>query len=165
VVYVFPVLLLLLALLQATVVPALPFLEVRPDLVLLIILVWTMVRGLGEGAIGAFVGGIALDALSTFPLGSHALVLLLVILPLGWLAEPRYRGNLLLPIVGTFLATILYNVLLLTLSQILGLAPAWGPSLWRIVLPLALTEAILTPLVYWILDFIDRRGHRRVRPV
>ncbi len=160
-VYVLPVIMVLLALLQATLLPVVPALEVRPDLVLLVVLAWTMVRGYGEGAVGAFVGGIALDALSSLPLGSHALVLLLAVLPLGWLAEPKYRGNLLYPIVAAFLTTMLYSVLLLTLSQLLGQSPAWGAVLWRVALPLGLVEAVLIPLVYWLLDFLDRRLRRR----
>lgn len=160
-VYVIPLLLIFLALLQVTVIPPLPLLGISLDLVLLIVLSWTMVRGVQEAAIGAFVGGLTLDILSTYPLGSHALILLLLILPLGWLKAPAYRGNLAFPIAGAFLATVLYKVLLLTLSQILGQGTDWGATLWRIVLPLAMVEATLIPLVYWIIDRVDRRLQRR----
>lgn len=159
--YFISILLVLLALLQATVVPVIPYVDIRPDLVLLLVLAWTMVRGTTESAAGALIGGLALDLFSPLPLGSHALALLLTIVPIGWLGAPFYRGNLAFPIGGAFLATVLYNMLLLVLSRILGQAVLWGGLLWRVVLPMALIEATLMPLVYWALDRIDRRVHRR----
>lgn len=160
-VYVLMILLVLLALLQATIVPAIPYVDIRPDLVLLLVLAWTMVRGTGEGAAGALVGGLALDVFSPLPLGTHALAMLAVIAPVGLLGAPFYRGNLAFPIGGAFLATVLYNVLLLVLLRILGQDVLWGGLLWRVVLPMALIEATSMPLVYWALDRIDRRVHRR----
>jgi rod shape-determining protein MreD len=161
VVYVLSILLILVALLQATIVPAIPYVDIRPDLVLLLVLAWTMVRGTTEGAVGALIGGLALDLFSPLPLGSHALIMLLIIVPIGWLGAPFYRGNLAFPIGGAFLATALYNVLLLLLATILGQDILWGGLLWRVVLPMALIEATLMPLAYWLLDRIDRRVHRR----
>jgi rod shape-determining protein MreD len=161
VLYVIPFLLILLALLQATLIPPVPYVGIRPDLVLLLVLAWTMVRGTKEGAVGAFVGGLALDVFSPLPLGSHALALLLTVVPVGWLGAPFYRGNLVYPIVGAFLSTMLYNVLLLGLSRLLGQGILWGSMLWRVALPMALMEATAIPLVYWVLDRVDRRVHRR----
>jgi len=160
-IYFFSILLILLALLQATVVPVIPYVGIRPDLVLLLVLAWTMVRGTTEGAVGAMVGGLALDIFSPLPLGTHALAMLAVIVPVGWLGTPFYRGNLVFPISGAFLATVLYNVLLLGLSRLVGQNILFGGLLWRVVLPMALIEATLMPLIYWVLDRIDRRVHPR----
>jgi rod shape-determining protein MreD len=115
-----------------------------------------------EGAVGAFVGGLAMDVFSPLPLGSHALAMLLTVVPVGWLGAPFYRGNLAFPIAGAFVSTVLYNLLLLALSRILGQGIVWGSMLWRVALPMALMEATLIPLVYWVLDRVDRRLHRRL---
>jgi len=162
VVYFVSILLILVALLQASVLPAIPYVEIRLDLVLLVVLAWTMVRGTTEGAAVAMVGGLALGLFSPLPLGIHALAMLLTIVPVGWLGAPFYRGNLAFPVGGAFLATILYNVLLLILSRILGHEIVWGGLLWRVVLPMALFEAAVMPLAYWALDRIDQRVHRRL---
>ena len=159
--YVIPALLVVMALVQTTLLPVVPHVEIRPDLVLLLVLAWAMVRGTNEGAVGAFVGGLALDVFSPLPLGSHGLALLLTVVPVGWIGAPFYRGNLVYPIAGAFLATMLYNMLLLLLSRLVGHEVLWGSMLWRIALPMALIEATLIPLVYWILDRVDRRVHRR----
>lgn len=160
--YVIAPLLVLVALLQATIVPDIPGLGIRPDLVLLLVLAWTMARGTREGAVGAFVGGLALDIFSALPLGSHALLLLLTVIPVGWLGTPFYRGNPLYPIGGAFLATLFYNALLLALSAFLGQKVLWASMFWRMALPMALFEAALISLVYWILDRLDRRLYRRL---
>jgi rod shape-determining protein MreD len=155
--YIGALILLLLALLQSTLVPQVPVLGVRPDLVLLVVLAWVMVRGLYEGAVAAFCGGIALDLLSSPPMGAHALALLLTV------GAPMYRENLAFPVVGAFLATFLYNLVLLVISYVVGVRMPWGSMLWRVALPQALTQAVLMPLAYWAADRLDRRLHRRIR--
>ena len=64
------------ALLQAAVLPQLTPLQVRPNLVLVLVLLWTVARGLREGAIWAFGAGLFLDLVKLGPLGAHALALL-----------------------------------------------------------------------------------------
>ncbi|MGB9724029.1 MAG: rod shape-determining protein MreD [Chloroflexia bacterium] len=156
---------LLLALLQVGPMPRLPLLGVRPDLVFLVALAWGMVRGSAEGAVVAFSGGLALDILSSFPLGGQALALLLTVISLAWLGAPFYRGNPLFPVAGAFLGTWVYHLLLLLLAQLFGQAVAWGGALRYIVLPLSLVEAALMLPIYWLLDRLERRMHRRTRAV
>jgi len=145
-----------LALLQVSLMPQLPLLGVRPDLVLLFALAWGMVRGSPEGAVLAFGGGLALDALSAFPLGGHALALLLTVVSLAWLGASFYRENLLFPVVGAFLGTWIYHLLLLLLAQLWGQTAAWGGTLRLVVLPLSLVEAALMPLIYGPLGWLAR---------
>lgn len=153
---------LLLALLQVSLMPRLPWLGVRPDLVFLVALAWGMVRGSAEGAIVAFGGGLMLDILSSFPLGGQALALLLTVVALSWLGAPFYRGNPLFPAAGAFLGTWAYHLLLLLLAQLFGQAASWGGTLRYVVLPLSLVETVLMLPVYWLLDRLDRRMRRRV---
>ncbi len=157
------VVLLILALLQGALMPTIPLLGIRPDLILVLLLAWTMVRGVREGVVGAFIAGLALDVFSSYPLGSHSLVLALTVLAVGWLEAPVYRENLAFPIIGTAAATLLYNLLLMGLSQLLGQPVAWGSLLWRFILPLALLEAAMMPLAYWFADRMDQRLTRRMR--
>ena len=48
----------------------------RLDLMLLIVLCWTIVRGVNEGMIWGFVGGLIIDLLSGGPVGAYTLALL-----------------------------------------------------------------------------------------
>jgi hypothetical protein len=49
------------------------------------------------------------------------------------------------------------------MARLFGETVNWGHTLWRIVLPLALVQSILTPLTYWLVDRMDRRLDRRMR--
>ena len=55
-------------------------LGIFPDVTLVIILVWSAVRGVRDGLIWAFLVGILLDTLALDPLGGNALALLPVVL-------------------------------------------------------------------------------------
>src|SRR5262245_36513159 len=74
----FALLLISLATVQATFVPALGVFGVFPDFVLVFLLIWSAARGVGEGLIWAFGLGIWLDLLTMDPLGTHAIALLVV---------------------------------------------------------------------------------------
>ncbi len=153
------VVLVLLAFVQSAAMPKIPLLGARPDLLFLGVVAWTVVRGLREGAIGAFVGGMALDLLSPGWLGSHTLALLLVVAAVGAMVAPLHRGNLLFPAGAAFLGTIGYHLLLVVLTGV----PWHSEVLVRVVLPLALVHGALMPLVYALSEWLDRRIRPRMR--
>ena len=47
----------------------LPRLPVRPDLMLVLVVAWSLLRGVEEGLLWAFIGGVLLDLLSVGPFG------------------------------------------------------------------------------------------------
>ena len=51
------------ALVQSVIGPSLPLVRGRPDLVLVVVLAWSMLRGSGEGAFVGFLGGTLLVAI------------------------------------------------------------------------------------------------------
>ncbi len=157
------IVLVLLALVQSSLLPRLPLLNLYPDLVLVAVLSWTTVHGVREGAVAAFVGGLLLDLLSGRPLGSQALALLLTALPVARLSMPAYRENLAFPILGAFVGTLLYHLLLLLLAFLMGEPANWGNTLLRVALPLAVVEAVLMVPFYLLVDRLDRRSRRRIR--
>jgi rod shape-determining protein MreD len=70
---------LLAALLETSVLTELAVGGVKPDLVLVLAVVVTMVVGFEDGLVWAVVGGFLIDALSARPLGATALGILVVI--------------------------------------------------------------------------------------
>jgi hypothetical protein len=78
------------AFMQATVFPSSDLIGIFPDVTLVIILVWSAVRGVREGLLWAFLVGILLDTLALDPLGGNALALLPVVL-LGALSHRGVR--------------------------------------------------------------------------
>lgn len=71
---------LLAALLETTVLPEIPIAGATPDLVLVVAVTATLVMGIEDGLIAAFVGGLLIDVLvPARPLGAETLALLLVV--------------------------------------------------------------------------------------
>src|SRR4051812_49924713 len=70
---------LLAALLETTVLPEIPIVGATPDLVLVVAVTATLVLGIEDGLIAAFLGGLLTDMLvAQRPLGAATLALLLV---------------------------------------------------------------------------------------
>lgn len=154
------VILLSLALLQSTVMPRITLWGVHPDLMLMVVTSWSLLRGGQEGMLWALLGGIALDMFSGARFGVCTLPLLVVSFLSSLSARNVFRFDLLVPILITPLASLLYNGLLLVLLNMLGWPAAWGESVVRIVLPSMLVNSLGMPFVYLIMRTIDRRTGR-----
>jgi hypothetical protein len=59
------------------------------------------------------------------------------------------------------MATLVYDLIFLSVVQVAGHSVDWGGTLLRIALPSALLNAILTPPFFWIMRTLDRRIARR----
>lgn len=148
------------ALLQSSFLPHLFRGGLKPDLVVMLVISWGLLRGVKEGLLWAFIGGLALDLLSATPLGFSALLLTLLILLTSLGQKSVYRANILFPLAIIFLATLGYNLTLLFAWQLLGRPALWWESLREVLLPTALLNILvmfpLYPLLYWL--------HRRIGP-
>jgi rod shape-determining protein MreD len=165
-------LLMLTALVEATVLPYLRVGGVQPDLMMLVVGAWSLRRGVEEGAVWAFVGGLALDLLSAGPFTAFMFALLAA--SLVWGIDPstgmgRRQGqgfgdNPLTLIVSTVLATLVFHAALLAalqLSRRYGGSVDWLDAGRRIIAPRIIFNLVLIPLVYQLLGRLDRRVSSR----
>lgn len=148
------------AILQATVVPHVAIWGVFPDLPLLIVVSWSLLRGSREGIIWGFVAGLAVDLLSGAPFGAATLGLMAIGFLSGSGHAMVFRTHVALPLVTVFLATVVYGLLFLLVVQISGYAVIWLGSLFRLILPSALLNAALTPLVFVGMRWLNTRFGR-----
>jgi rod shape-determining protein MreD len=142
------------AFLQVAVLPRLAMLLVRPNLVLILVVLWTAHRGGREGAMWAFGAGVLLDALTLAPLGSHALALLAVV-PIGVACRrSRFSLGLLLPMVGVLVGSLVYDAVLLVLQgeTLAGL----GLALTRVSLLSGLLSLALAPPLALVTTRLNR---------
>lgn len=156
-------LLLAAAWLQTASWPIVTRLHTQPNLLLVLIMLWTIARGAREGAVWAFGGGLLLDLVTLAPLGSHGLALLSVV-GIGHLGRsPRWNIGL-LPTMGTALvATLVHDTVLLILQ---GASLNLAPSLLRVSLLTGLLNLAATPLLSllttwlngWLLEITERAG-------
>jgi rod shape-determining protein MreD len=109
------------ALAQSLIGPRLPLVRGRPDLVLVLVLAWSMLRGSGEGAFVGFVGGALLDSVTYTPFGINAAVLGLLGYLTGLPEVKFYRGNLPYFLGAAAAATLVYHTLYFLVLQALGM--------------------------------------------
>jgi len=158
---VFGVLLIIAALLQTALLPRWQFLAVTPGLVLVLILGWSAYRGVPETLVWVLVAGLLLDILGLDTLGANALALLPVAL-LGGLARGRFfHSALVFPMVLSVVATFAYVAVLLTLRGLLGEGSDGSQALGTMTLLQALLNALLVPLVFGFLGWLQRTEPER----
>jgi len=141
-------LLVVVGLLQATIMPHLVVWGVFPDLPVLVVASWGLLRGPAEGSLWGFIAGAAVDLFSGAPFGAATLSLIIVGLAAGLGKASVLRANIALPALVVFLVTILHNLVFLLILQISGQNVVWLESLFRITLLLAALNAVLTPPIF-----------------
>lgn len=144
------------ALIQATILPALDVLEVLPDVTLVLLLVWSALRGTREGLIWAFGLGLFIDMLSLDPLGTNGLALLGVAL-LGGLSRRRFfHSTLIIPIALAVVATVIHALVLLLFRSGEG-AGLPISSVFRLIVLQALLNSMCVPPLYVVFGWMQRR--------
>lgn len=137
-------LMLVAAILQATVVPYLRIYGGQPDLVAVVALAWAILdRGM-EGMVWAFIGGLFLDLLSGAPMGVSSLALVPVAFLIG-LSEARvYRTTFLLPLLFAGGGALMFHLIYLLALQFLAGQPiVWRLVWWYVTLPSVLFDMVL----------------------
>lgn len=155
-------LLLMAALVQTSVLPAFPVFGVSPNLVLILLVCWTIVRGQQEAMVIVPIGGLCLSLVGSQPIGV-ALLAVTPVLLLSELAALRLTGSdLLLALVLVFLSSLLYESVLLVGLRLEGESVGWLAAFLRAVLPTSIVSVLFTPPLYW---FVWSRSEslRRIR--
>ena len=154
-------LLVIVAILQASVISHLSVWGVFADLPLLVVVSWSLLRGVREGVLWGFIGGVAVDLLSGAPFGAATLSMMLVGALAGLGKTSVFRTHIVFPVLAMFLATVVYDLVFLVIVWLSG-SPNLGPALWlgslvRIILPSALMNAVLMPLIFVMVRMLNNR--------
>ena len=185
-------LVIILAIGQATVLPAFPVFGIVPGLWLVVTVAWSLLRGMREGLILAFVGGLFIDLLSTAPLGVTSMSLMLTIAIVTFLQRHLPRNQTIIPALLTVLATIIFWIFYLLLLRIvmpfiiggqhflgtadlrvgsgrnsvlndIGSGYGLTAPLLRLIIRTAVIHGILVIPLYWIISTLQRvYGRQRV---
>lgn len=134
----------------------------RPDLMLLVVLVWAFVRSMDEGVMWGFMGGLILDLLSGGPLGATAIALVLAAF---WAGQPWGQGlgtNVARLLLLALLSTATYHLVLLIILAWTGHIVDWEFALLHVAGPSVLLNTILAPFIrqplVWLSHRIRREG-------
>jgi rod shape-determining protein MreD len=136
------------ALLQSVEGTSLPLVRGRPDLVLVVVLAWSMLRGAGEGAFVGFLGGVLLDSVTYTPFGINAALFGLLGYFTGLPEVNAYRGNLPYFLFTTCVATFAYHTLYFLILQALGNSMPPLIETYATAVPASLLNALLVAPVF-----------------
>lgn len=108
--YAMPLLLFAAALVQATVLLRLQVANVKPDLVLILVVAGTLIYGGKNGVVWAFIGGLAVDLFSGGPMGGSSLAFIAAALVASPGHQTLSRFNVVVPLAAAALGTLAYGV-------------------------------------------------------
>jgi rod shape-determining protein MreD len=151
-----PTILFFAALLQTSLLPGFGLVSVRPDLVVIAVVIWAVLRGVREALPWGFAGGLMLDLFSGAPYGTATLAMVLLAFCCSVGEFSVFRTNFVLPTVIVFWASVLYGVLFLFLLRTHQYPVEWIGTLRHSVVPSAILNTACAPIVYWLLSRVER---------
>ena len=143
-------------LLQVTLAPFVKINGVHPDLVLILVIGWVILRGVGEGLVWALIGGVSLDLVSSGPFGVFTLTMLLVALAASVSHGRVFGSSIVLPLSLTFPLSLLFNGLALFFLALLGRPVVWTEAFVYVLVPVAIFDTVLMVLVFPLLYLLNR---------
>ncbi len=146
--------LVIAAILQSTVIPAIRIGSGGPDLIFMLVLSWMMLADTQEGIVWAMVGGITQDLVSGLPTGTSALALVIVAFLVNLVFGPIARNNLIIPPVVIAAGTVFYHLLLIGLLAVLGRSVPISYTLTYVTFPTLLFNVILCLPVYRLMGAV-----------
>lgn len=133
----------------------------RPDLVLLLTITWSIIRGGHEGALWGFVGGAFCDLLSGSGFGLWTLTLTSVGLFVGQPWVHSLGPTVIRLAVMSAFGTLLGHILLIVIMTLLGYSVNVVRAIQTVAGPAALLNFLLSPFVFTFLVWFHRRSGPR----
>lgn len=147
----------ILALFQSSLITHLAIAGVFPTIVLITVVDWGILRGPEEGMLWAFLGGLALDVFSGWPLGTSALAMVAVASVVSLGGGTFIRTHALLPIATIFAATILYYLVALFILASTDRTVDWLQAVRGTVVPIAIYNAVVNIPWYRLVQRLEGR--------
>jgi rod shape-determining protein MreD len=154
--------LLLAAALQSTWLGRLRILGGRPDLVLLLVITWAIIRGANDGAIWGFVGGLFCDLLSGGGIGLWTLPLTAVGFIAGMPWVHALGPTVIRLALMSALGTLLGHMLLAIMMALVGRPVALGRAIQTVAGPAALLNFLFSPFAFTFLVWFHQRSRQRM---
>lgn len=151
--------LLLAAVINATIMPELRLGNGTADLVFLLVMSWALLADVRDAMLWAVIGGMLQDVLSIAPLGTSALGLVIVAFEADAVFGTVSRGNLIVPLVVAGVGTFVYQMITLLLLRMLGLsAVGLGQGLVYVMVPSTIMNVLLILPVFRLMGAVHRRA-------
>lgn len=146
--FVITILFLISLILQSTLFTHLKIAGVKPDLVLIFVVLYAFLNGPREGAVIGLTGGLVQDLLFGQYIGLNAVTKLFIGFVFGYLERKIYKENLLIPMLVVFSGTIASEALLYFFRlSVISMAGVSGP-IEKTILVMAIYNSFLTLFIY-----------------
>ncbi len=151
------VIIILALVIQTTIFTSLSFFVVVPDLILVLVVLFSLINGPNFGIKFGFISGLALDLMVGELIGLNALTKMMIGLIVGLLALRFYKENYVIPFVSVVFATIADQLLYALGMAIFGVQFSLLTLTEQMLLPLVLYNGILGLLLYLRLYYLNRK--------
>lgn len=131
----------------------------KVDLVLLLIVAWSIRRGTEEGIVWALIGGFAVDLLTVGPLGASIVGYGCAAVIAGSFGPSLRQISVLLPLILTPLTSIIAVLVSALVMAAAGWPMPWPATVALVVLPSAALDSLVMIVVYPIVSLADRRPY------
>jgi rod shape-determining protein MreD len=149
---------------QTSLVPSLEVGPARPQLLLVWVVCWAVVRGRGEALPWAVFGGLVLDLLSQMPPGTHLLALVLVTFGADLGHRVMQGSTALFAAAAVLAASVLYGLILVLVLLVTGHPTSLVDTMVGDILPGAAYNLVVLVPVFLIQRQVDRRYPVSVLP-
>lgn len=151
--------LLLAAVINATIMPELRLGNGTADLVFLMVVSWALLADVRDAMLWAVIGGVMQDVLSIAPVGTSALGLVIVAFAADAIFGTVSRRNVLVPLAVAAVGTVVYQMITLFLLRLLGLsAVGIGQGLVYVTVPSTILNVLLILPVFRLMGAVHRRA-------
>lgn len=140
--------LIVAALLQAGLVPWLSVGGAVPNLLLVVVVAFSLVEGSQRGSAAGFAAGLLFDLLGTGPIGPMALVMTLVGYTAGALHEHMFAEGWLQPFIVLAIAAFATELLYGAALRTIGVTESFWTAFTAVLLPSALYNVVVGLLTY-----------------
>lgn len=140
-------------LIQLTLINSITILGLKPDLIMVVVVVFSLLRGAKEGTVSGFASGLLQDIFSTGLLGMNALAKTVIGFFCGIIKEKIFREHILfiIPVI-TFIASFIQSILMFLLLRAFGIEYGLAWSLKQVALPEALYSSLLSPFIFLVIN-------------
>jgi rod shape-determining protein MreD len=125
--------------------------QVKPDLILILVISYGLLRGVYHGACFGLLAGLFMDLLSGNVIGIGALVKMTAGFSSGLLEKTIFKDNLLVPALAAFFGTLFFETFDLIMHLSFHGNYHFISAFVSIVFPQSLYNTLLAPVVYYFL--------------
>jgi rod shape-determining protein MreD len=148
---------ILFLVLQTTLLDYASIYGIKPNLIIVFVIVTALVRGNVEGGAVGFLSGLVMDMLFGTVLGFYALLGLYLGIAAGSVNRRLFRENLLVVLFFTFVYSVAYELIVYILNTIMSGNIELLYPLTGIILPEASYNCVAAVLIYALINRADRR--------